>query len=536
MADSFDYIIVGGGSAGCVLANRLSEQPENKVLLIESGRRDADPWIHVPAAFFKVIGKGIDIHAYASEPETGLNGRLNIVPQGNVLGGGSSVNAMIYIRGHRNDYDSWARQGCRGWSYDEVLPAFRALEHNEALGAPFHGQEGALHVSDPRHKHPLNAAFVAAASEIGLPLNRDFNGASQEGVGFYQSTTHEGRRWSSAQAFLRAAEKRTNLRIITERKVARVLFEGRRASGVELVDGTRFGAAREIVLAAGAIATPKILLLSGIGDAGHLSAHGITAVADLPGVGANYQDHLEVPVQGETHEPLSILGHDKGLKAAGHMLRYMLSRRGLLSSNVVESGGFVDTAGTGQPDVQFHVLPVLIGYIDREPEPGHGLSINPCYLRPRSRGSVRLRSADPNDKAQFTPNLLSDPEDLETLVRGVEVSIKILEAPTLAKLVKRRVLPRPGIEEDAEALRHFIRQTAKTVFHPSGTAKMGPADDRSAVVSPELKVHGVEGLRVADASVMPTLVSGNTNAPVMMIAARAASFITGRPIAASAAH
>lgn len=243
-----------------------------------------------------------------------------------------------------------------------------------------------------------------------------------------------------------------------------------------------------------------------------------------------------MPVQGETHEPLSILGHDKGVKAAGHMLRYMLSRRGLLSSNVVESGGFVDTAGTGQPDVQFHVLPVLIGYIDREPEPGHGLSINPCYLRPRSRGSVRLRSADPNDKAQFTPNLLSDPEDLETLVRGVEVSIKILEAPTLAKLVKRRVLPRPGIEEDAEALRHFIRQTAKTVFHPSGTAKMGPADDRSAVVSPELKVHGVEGLRVADASIMPTLVSGNTNAPVMMIAARAASFITGRPIAASAAH
>lgn len=529
---TYDYIIVGGGSSGCVLANRLSENPAHKVLLIESGRRDADPFIHIPATFFKVLGKGIDVHGYVSEPEKGLNGRPAIVPQGNVIGGGSSVNAMIYIRGHRNDYDTWSQMGCQGWSYEDVLPAFRALENNEALDGQYHGRRGTLHVSNPRHRHPLSEAFVKAATEAGLRANGDFNGANQEGVGFYQSTTHNGRRWSSAQAFLREAEKRPNLTIKTETKVARVLFEGKRASGVELLDGRRFNAAKEIVLTSGAIATPKILQLSGIGDAAHLSELGIPVVADLPGVGANFQDHLEVPVQGETRDPISILGHDGGIKAAYHMARYMLTKRGLLSSNVVESGGFVDTAGTGQPDIQFHVLPVLVGFADREPEPGHGLSIGPCFLRPHSRGTVKLRSADPNDAALFNANALSDPADVDTLMRGVETAIRILEAPSLDRLVKRRVLPKPGIEKDPDKLRDYIRSHAKTVFHPAGTAKMGRADDRTAVVGPELKVHGVEGLRVSDASIMPTLVSGNTNAPVMMIAARAAAFMTGKAITA----
>ena len=529
--DRFDYIIIGGGSAGCVLANRLSENPQHRVLLIESGKNDTDPWIHIPATFFKVLEKGEAVHPYMSAPEKGLDGRPSIVPQGNVIGGGSSLNAMIYVRGHANDYDTWAQMGCRGWSYQDVLPVFRSLENNEVFDDAYHGRKGTLHVSRTRYRHPLSQAFVEAAVEAGLKANPDFNGADQEGAGFYQTTTHRGRRWSSAQAFLREAERRPNLAIITQARVARILFEGKRANGVELIDGRRFAAAREVVLTAGAIATPKLLQLSGIGAAGLLSANGIGVVSDLPGVGENYQDHLEVPVQGETRDPISILGQDKGLAAAGHMLQYLLARQGLLTSNVVECGGFADTAGTGQPDVQFHVLPTLIGFADRAPEPGHGLSIGPCFLRPRSRGHVRIQSSDPTADADFVANSLTDPADIETLVRGVKLAIRILEAPALARLVKRRVLPRPGVENDPEALRDYIRQTAKTVFHPAGTAKMGPATDANAVVGPDLKVHGVDGLRVCDASVMPTLVSGNTNAPVMMIAAKAAAMMTEKAAA-----
>jgi choline dehydrogenase len=521
----YDYIVAGGGSAGCVVASRLSEDLRNRVLLIESGQRDTDKYIHIPATFFKVLEKGRDALFYASEPEKGLNGRPSIVPQGHVLGGGSSVNAMVYIRGSRQDYDTWAQLGCRNWNYDKVLPVFRDLENNQRLSGEYHGIGGELTVSDRAYGHPLSWAFIRAAQEAGIPYNEDFNGARQEGVGFFQTTTNRGRRRSSAEAFLRRAERRPNLTIRTGVRVHKILFEGKHARGVQLEDGSTLTARREVILTAGALATPKILQLSGIGPATHLREHGIDVVADLPGVGENYQDHLEATVQCETKDPISMFGEDKGLRAASHMMQYILTKTGLLTSTVVESGGFVDTAGTGEPDIQFHVLPTFIGFADRLAHPGHGISIGPCVLRPQSRGSVRLRSPKPADSALFVANALAEQADVDTLVRGVQIAIRISEAPSLARLVKRRVLPKPGLEKDVEALREYVRSISKTVFHPSGTAKMGSADDPMAVVSEDLRVRGVEGLRVADASIMPRLVSGNTNAPTMMIGERAARFI-----------
>jgi choline dehydrogenase len=525
--NEYDYIVAGGGASGCVVAARLSEDRNVRVLLIESGDWDRNRYIHIPATFFKVLEQGRDVHPYASEPDVGLNGRLNVVPQGNVIGGGSSINAMVYIRGNRNDYDTWAQMGCRNWSYEKVLPVFRDLENNQRLSGQYHGAQGQLRVSDRRYGHPLSWAFIRAAQEAGLPYNEDFNGEHQDGVGFYQCTTSNGRRWSAAQAFLRDAESRANLTVRTSTRVHKILFEGKRAVGVLLESGETVRTRREVILTAGAIATPKILQLSGIGEAEHLRSHGIQVVTDLPGVGENYQDHLEATVQAGVKDPISLFGQDKGLTAAKHMLQYLLTKTGLLTSTVVESGGFVDTTGSGQPDLQFHVLPTFIGFVDREPESGHGISIGPCFLHPQSRGTVKLRSADPKDPALFNANSLSAPADLETLVRGVQLAIKITEQPSLARIITRRVLPKPGVEEDPIALRDYIRQVSKTVFHPAGTAKMGPGTDKMAVVGEDLKVHGLEGLRVADNSIMPTLVSGNTNAPAIMIGERAARFIRG---------
>ncbi|HLJ70493.1 MAG TPA: GMC family oxidoreductase N-terminal domain-containing protein [Roseiarcus sp.] len=532
IADAFDYIVVGGGSSGCAAAARLSENPKNRVLLVEGGRRDRSPWIHVPATFFKVLERGRDVLVYESEPEPALHGRRAIVPQGGVLGGGSSVNAMVYIRGAAADYDSWAQMGNRAWSYERVLPVFRGLEDNARFSDEYHGVGGPLHVSDLADGHALSKAFIAAAREAGLPANADFNGATQEGVGFYQTTTYRGRRWSAARAFLREAERRGNLAILTGRRCARIIFEGRRAAGVVLEDGAIYRAEGETVLCAGALETPRLLQLSGIGDAKALTELGVACIADLPGVGENYQDHFETPVQVEINEPTSLLGHDRGLRAVWHMAKYLIGRNGVLASNVVECGGFAKVAGADAPNIQFHVLPLVVGFVDRVPEPVHGVTVNPCLLRPRSRGSVKIVSADPRVKARFRSGALTDPMDMHAQICGVELALKIVESPSLKRLVKRRILPKPGAETDREALAEHIRATSKTVFHPSGTCKMGPAEDRSAVVGQDLAVHGVAALRVADASIMPTLVSGNTNAPAIMIGARCANFILGREAAA----
>ncbi|OLS60466.1 GMC family oxidoreductase [Pseudomonas putida] len=522
---TFDYIVIGAGSAGCALSARLA-RAGRRVLLLEAGPADNHPYIHIPGTFIRVHGTR-RTWMYRTEPEPFVNQRQVFIPQGRTLGGGSAVNAMIYIRGQAEDYDEWKASGCPGWGWDDVLPVFRRCEDNARLGGQLHGQAGPLKVSDPRHRHPLSEAFVSAAVEAGVPANDDFNGARQEGAGFYQTTTSQGRRASSAVSYLKPLRGDPRLTVMTETLATRLLFEGERVVGVEAVDSrgatVSFRASAEVIVSAGAIASPKLLMLSGIGPRAHLDELGIPVRLDLPGVGENFQDHLSASVYARIRTPDSLLGHDRGLRALGHGLKYLASRRGLLSSNVVESGAFVDATGCGRPDVQFHVVPALVGDIDRLPPDGHGVSINPCALRPRSRGRLRLKSADPQDEVALNANYLSDPEDMRTMVAGVKMARRILRAPALASLVESMLLLPEEDDVPDEVFEDYVRMVAKTVFHPAGTCRMGQG--RDAVVAPDLRVHGIKGLRVADASIMPTIVSGNTNAPSIMIGERCADFI-----------
>ena len=527
-AQTYDYIIIGAGSAGCVIAHRLV-QAGHTVLALEAGPTDRIKFVEMPATFVRVIGTERS-WVYETVPQAHANGRKMFVPQGRMPGGGSSLNAMVYIRGTAEDYDDWERAGATGWGWRDVLPVFKRAESNVRLSGPMHGTDGPLRVSDTKHRHPLSLAFLKAAQEVGLPYNDDFNSGHQEGVGFYQTTTVDGTRGSTARTYLAAVKDDTNLRLVTGAHVLRVTIEGGAATGVHyrmpneqvIVAHAR----REVVLSAGALATPKLLQVSGIGPAEHLQQIGVPVVHDAPEVGENYQDHLEIIAHGRCREPISLLGQDKGLKALKHGLQWEWFKTGLLTSNVVECGGFVDTAGTGRPDIQFHVLPVLAGDVDRPMPEVHGISIDPCFLRPKSRGRVRAASADAMAPAQFDGDYLSSPEDVDTLVRGLKLARRILRAPSMRKVIAEEMYPGPQEDMPDSELEQFVRQYAKTVYHPVGTCRMG--SDARSVVDPKLRVRGVQRLRVADASVMPTICSGNTNAPTIMIAERAAEFMLGR--------
>jgi choline dehydrogenase-like flavoprotein len=525
----YDYIVVGAGSAGCTVSNRLVNAGK-RVLLVEAGPADNTRFIGIPATFAKVIGTARS-WVYQSEPEQQVGGRRLPIPQGRTLGGGSSINAMVYIRGQAEDYDTWRDLGCLGWGWEDVLPVFKRLERNERLSGPYHGNDGPLPVSDPRYRHPLSLAYVRAAQQAGFRYNDDFNGERQEGVGFYQTTTLDARRQSTSEVFLKPILGSKSLTVVTDALVTGLTVENGAATGIAYrAKGGGVVSAmahEEVILAAGTLATPKLLMLSGVGPAQHLSSLGIPVRRDLKGVGRDLQDHVATPVYALTKEPISLLGQDRGLKALWHGAQYAFSRTGLLASTVVESGGFFDTDGDGRPDVQFHVLPIMVASAEHGTIEKHGMELNPCVLRPKSRGQVTLRSADPASQISFTTGFLSDKHDLETLLAGVRIARRILRQPALQAVVKEEYAPGAAEDLSEEVLIEHMVATAKTVYHPVGTCRMGADDD--AVVDTELRVRGVLRLRICDASIMPRLTSGNTNAPTIMIAERCADFILGKP-------
>ncbi|MFK0335523.1 GMC family oxidoreductase [Rhizobium sp. NPDC090275] len=529
MADAFDYIIVGGGSAGCVLAARLSEDPTTRVCLIEAGDRDKNPLIHMPVGFAKMT-TGPLTWGLETVPQKHAMNRVIPYAQAKVLGGGSSINAEVYTRGHPTDYDRWEQEGAAGWSFAQVQKYFLRAEGNTSYSGPLHGTEGPLGVSNIPEPNVMTKAFARSCQEYGIPYNPDFNGERQEGAGIYQITTRNNRRCSAAVGYLKPVLGRPNLTLVTGAFVLRIVFEGKRAVGIEYVVDGRTVLARadaEVIVTAGAIGSPKLLLQSGVGPADHLQSVGIDVVHDLGGVGQNLSDHFGVDIVAEikNRDSLDKYNDFRWMVWAG--LQYALFNSGPVTSNVVEGGAFWfgDKKET-RPDLQFHFLAGAGAEagVPSVPKGTSGVTLNSYVLRPKSRGSVTLRSANPRDLPLVDPNFLSDPDDLRIAVEGVKISCEIMRQPSLQKYVKTLHFPDAGVKTQSE-LEDYARRFGRTSYHPTCTCKMGV--DPMAVVDPNLRIHGLEGIRICDSSVMPSLVGSNTNAATIMIAERASDFIRG---------
>jgi choline dehydrogenase len=531
MQTTFDYVIVGGGSAGCVLANRLSADPAVQVCLLEAGPDDRQfpvrTLVNAPAGVMGLIGNPKYDWMFNLRGGPGALDRDIFCPRGKVLGGSSAINGTIYIRGNPRDYDGWAAAGNTGWSYADVLPLFKKHENRVAGGSEWHGTGGELDVTRLRSPHGVSQAFVDAAHQVGHAPNEDFNGVTQEGFGFFDVNQRTGERLSSARAFLHPASVRPNLHIITSAQTQRVRLEGARAVGVDAViagNTVQIHAKSEVILSAGAIGSPHLLLLSGIGPAAHLREKGVRVLHELPGVGENFQDHQDVLVihQSDRSDLFGLsLRSLPWLSMAP--LDYWLRRRGPLTSNTVESGGFFKSdPALRDTDLQLIIRPLLANQPERKIPHGHGFSVHVSLLRPKSRGRLQLASGSPADKPLLAPNFLDAPEDVQRLVRGVKEVRKIVGAPAMARYLRSELVPGAGAQSDVD-LQRFVREQVATTFHPTGTCKMGVDD--LAVVGPDLKVRGLEGLRVADASIMPSIVSGNTNAPSIMIGEKCAALI-----------